>query len=135
MKTKFDKLLLHTTSVCIWELVDQLTVPEVKNCTTPGKPYLLKYCMECNEIWFCNVFFGVLPCLRFSCWSNELFTQLLKVAFSANLITPLDSARNFLEFEKKSNFLRPTVEFTANWIFFQNFSYFSKENIIKNVQT
>ena len=26
------------------------TVPEVKNFKTPGKPYLLNYCIECDEI-------------------------------------------------------------------------------------
>ena len=39
------------------------------------------YCIECYEIWFGNVFLGVLLCLRFSMWSDELFLQLLNVTF------------------------------------------------------
>ena len=57
------------------------TVPEVKNFITPGKPYLLNYCIECDEIWLGNVFLGVLPLLRFWMWSEELFLQLLNVTF------------------------------------------------------
>ena len=91
------------------------TVPEVKNCKTPGKPYLLNYCIECNEIWFCNVFLGVLPCLRFSIWSDELFLQLLKVAFFSQSDHTIGFCEKFPWIWKKINFLRPTVQ--KLWLF------------------
>ena len=40
-----------------------------------GSAYLLYYCIKRNEIWCCNIFKGVLSCLSFSFWSNEVIFQ------------------------------------------------------------
>ena len=92
-----------------------VTVPEVKNFKTPGKPYLLNYCIECDEIWSGNVFLGVLPCLRFSMWSDELFLQLLNVTFFSQSDHTIGFCEKFPWIWKKINFLRPTVQ--KLWLF------------------
>ena len=74
------------------------------------KPYLLNYCKECYETWFCNVFLSVLPCLRFSIWSDELFLQILKVTFFSQSDHTIGFCKKFLWIWKKINFLRPTVQ-------------------------
>ena len=81
------------------------TVPEVKNCTYSGKPYLLNYCIECDEILFGNVFLGVLPPIRVSFWSDAIFFEILKMTFfSKSDYTIGFGTKFYLNLKKKSTF-------------------------------